>query len=127
MAEAPEELRKLVRRDVVVLVVGSLVAIWLAGVVLLGQLGVIESKTAATIVVAVSAVLCFGCLLWWASGPRQWMRDRYLVLVPMFIAAPSAALALYDLGAPFVANVFSAAFGFGAAIAGGLAVASRRG
>jgi len=126
MAEAPEELRKLVRRDVVVLVVGSLVAIWLAGIVLLGHLGVIESKTAATIVVAVSAVLGFACLRWWATGPRQWMRDRYLVLVPMFIAAPAAALALYDLGSPFVAILFSAAFGFGAAIAGGLAVASRR-
>ena len=127
MAEAPEELRKLVRRDVVVLAVGSLIGIWLAGVELAGHFGLIDGKKTATIVVAVSAVLCSVCLVWWAIGPRQWMRDRYLVLVPIFVVAPSAALALYDLGSPFVAIMFSAAFGFGAAIAAGLAVASRRG
>jgi len=126
MAQAPEELRKLVRRDVTVLSVGSLVAIWLAGVELVGHLGLVDSKKPATIVVAGSAVLCSVCLVWWASGPRRWMRDRYMVLIPVFIVAPFAALALYDLGSPFVAILFSAAFGFGAAIAAGLAVASRR-
>ncbi len=105
---------------------GSLLAIWLAGLELVGHVGLISVDVAATVAVAGSALLCFGCLIWWASGPRQWLRERYLVLVPVFIAAPAAVLALYDLGAPFAAVVLSAAFGFGAAIAAGLAVASRR-
>jgi hypothetical protein len=127
MAEAPTDLRKLVRRDVTVAAVGSVVAIWVASIMLVGHFGMIDKRTAATAVVAISAVLCFGCLLWWASGPRQYLRDRYLVLVPVFLVAPSTALALYDLGAGFAAIAISAAFGFGAAIAAGLALASRRG
>jgi hypothetical protein len=126
MAEAPAELRKLVRRDVTVAAVGSVVAFWLASIVLVGHFGLIDETSAATAVVAISAVLCFACLLWWAAGPREYLRDRYLVLVPVFFAAPSTALALYDLGAGFAAVAISAAFGFGAAIAGGLALASRR-
>jgi hypothetical protein len=127
MAEAPAELRKLVRRDVTVAAVGSVVAIWVASIVLVGHFGLIDETSAATAVVAISTVLCFGCLFWWAAGPRQYLRDRYLVLVPIFLVAPSTALALYDLGAGPFAIAISAAFGFGAAIAAGLALASRRG
>jgi hypothetical protein len=126
MAEAPAELRKLVRRDVTVMVAGGLVAIWLAGIELVGHFGLIDERSAATAVVAIGAVLCFGCFVWWASGPREYLRDRYLVLVPVFVAAPSVALAMYDLGAGVVAAAMSAAFGFGAAIAAGFALASRR-
>ena len=126
MAEAPNELRTLVRRDLTVMIVGSVLGIWLMGVEAVGHAGMVDTRKAATVVVVAAAVICFGCLLWWAAGPRQWLRERYLVLVPLFFAGPAAALALYDLGAGFAAVAISAAFGFGAAIALGLAVASRR-
>ena len=126
MSDQSDRLRTLVRRDLAVLLVGGVLAIWLAAVMLVARAGLVGERRAATITVAVGSVIIGGCLVWWAAGPRRWLRDRYLVLVPVFLAAPSVALALYDLGAGFAALTVSAALGFGAAIALGLAVASRR-
>jgi hypothetical protein len=127
MTEAPQELRTLVRRDVAVFAAGSVLAVWVAGILVAGHLGLVATRTAATVVVAVGGPLCVGCLWWWASGPRRWLRDRYLVLVPALLAGPSTALALYDLGASVVAVMISSALGFAAAVVLGLAWASRRG
>jgi hypothetical protein len=126
MAESTSDLQRLVRRDLGVFLAGSVVAVWLGGLLVAGRAGFVSRDTAATIMVGVGAVVCGGCLVWWALGPRRWLRDRYLVLVPVALAAPSVVVGLHDLGASFVAVVLSSAFGFGAAIALGLAWASRR-
>jgi hypothetical protein len=122
----PDDLRRLVRRDVAVFFCGVLVAIWTASIWAAGRLGFISITTASRVVVGVALALCVICLGWWASGPREWLRDRYLVLVPVFLSAPWLVLGLHDLGASFLAVMLSSALGFTAAVALGLAWASRR-
>ncbi|HET6848656.1 MAG TPA: hypothetical protein VFH74_07345 [Gaiellales bacterium] len=121
-----DDLRKLVRRDLAVVLVGVPVAVWLGAIWAAGRLGYISSKTSATVSVLIGTVLCVACIGWWAAGPKQWRRDRYMVLVPVCLGAPWALLGLYDLGASVVAVILSSAFGFLGAVALGLAVASRR-
>ncbi len=126
MTETPEQLRTLVRRDLAVLIGGGAIAIWLCGLLVAGKLGLLSEDTSSTIVVAAASVVCLGCLGWWAAGPRRWLRDRYLVLVPVCLAGPTAAIALYDLGASVFAVVISSALGFCIAIVAGLTWANRR-
>ena len=126
MGEAPEQLRTLVRRDVAVFLVGSALAVWAGALIVVGRLGLVSESTAASVALPCAIAICTGCLFWWASGPRRWLRDRYLVLVPVCLAAPSVGIALYDLGASTVAVMISSALGFAAAIVLGLAFAARR-
>src|SRR5262249_1010851 len=104
-----EDLRKLVRRDLAVVMIGVPVALWMAAIWIAGRMSFISTKTAATVLVVVGAVVCLGCIGWWLSGPKQWRRDRYLVLVPVCLAAPWAVFGLYDLGASTVAIILSSA------------------
>jgi hypothetical protein len=126
MTDSSSDLRRLVRRDLAVTLIGALLAVWLAGVWAAGRFGFVSTRTAATVVVALATVLCVGCLGWWAAGPRQWLRERYLVLIPVFLGAPWAVLGLHDLGASTIAVMLSSALGFTAAVALGFAWASRR-
>jgi hypothetical protein len=121
-----EDLRKLVRRDLAVVLVGVPVAVWLGAIWAAGRLGFISSTTSATATVALGTILCVGCIGWWAAGPSQWRRDRYMVLVPVCLGAPWALLGLYDLGASIVAVILSSALGFLGAVVLGFALASRR-
>jgi hypothetical protein len=71
-------------------------------------------------------VICIGCIFWWMAGPRVMWRDRYFVLIPLFLAAGPGLYALHDLGAGLVAVALSSAVGFFGAALLGVAVARRR-
>src|SRR5436190_10129657 len=103
MTITPDELRRRVRRELIVAGVASLIAIWTGSLLLAARLDFIFDLTADRFVVGVSIVVCLGCVYWWAAGPRGMMRDRYFVLVPMFLAAGPAIYALDDLGAGLIA------------------------
>ena len=126
VALTPDELRKLVRRDLTVAVCGSVVAIWTLAIVFAGHVGLVSQLTAGRVEVAVAAVVSAVCLWWWAAGPRGLMRDRYLVLVPVFLVAPAGLLGLHDLGAGAVAAILSGCVGVSAAVVLGLAFSGRR-
>jgi hypothetical protein len=122
----PEELRRLVRRDLVVAGLGSLIAVWTSSLLLAARLGFIHHQTADKAVAAVSIVLSVGCIFWWAAGPTEMRRDRYFVLIPLFLIAGPGLYALHDLGAGLIVVALSSAIGFFGAALLGLALARRR-
>ena len=82
--DEPERLRKLVRRDVVVVGFGTLIAIWTYSLVAAVAFGTLSKVTAGRAEVASGGgrvrVLCVVVGL----GPRELMRDRMMVLIPGF-------------------------------------------
>jgi len=72
----PEQLRKLVRRDLVVTATGSLIAIWTYSLVAAAAFGSVSELTAGRVEVAVAVLVSAFCVWWWASGPPGMMRDR---------------------------------------------------
>jgi hypothetical protein len=125
VALTPDELRKLVRRDLTVAVAGGLIAVWTYSVLAATALGLISELTAGRVEVAVAVVVSAVCVWWWAAGPRGLLRDRYLVVVPVFLIAPPGLIGLHNLGAGAVAVILSGAVGFSAAVALGLAYSAR--
>jgi hypothetical protein len=123
----PEELRRLVRIDVLVAGIAAASAVAALAIVAVGRLGAVSETAAATFAVAVSALIGAACFFQFGSGPRVLWRDRLLVIAPVFLAAPPAIVGLHDLGAGAVVAMLSGAAGFGAAVILGAAVASRRG
>lgn len=95
-------------------------------VLVTARLGWISSKHASTLVVAAATVVGIACLARWATGPAVHRRDRFIVLIPMFLFAAPALYALRDLGGGTMVAIFSGALGFTAAGALGLAWTSRR-
>ena len=83
----PERLRKLVRRDLVVVAMGSLIAIWTYSLVAAVELGSLSELTAGRVQVAVAVLVSVFCIYWWAAGPPEFMRDRVMVLIPVFLIA----------------------------------------
>jgi len=73
-----ERLRKLVRRDVVVVAAGSLIAIWTYSLVAAAAFGSISEITAGRAMVAVAVLVSVFCVYWWAAGPPEFMRDRVI-------------------------------------------------
>jgi len=59
-------------------------------------------------------------------GPRELRGARHIVLVPTSLVAGPVLIGLQQIGAGAAAVVVSSAFGFGAAIAAGLAWNARR-
>jgi hypothetical protein len=127
MTLPPDQLRRLVRGDVAVAAGGSFLAIAAAAFLFAGRLGVISTLTAARLAVAVAAVVGAGCFWRWASGPREYMRDRIIVLTPVFLIAGPALVGVHDLGGGVAVGILSGAVGFSAAALLGLAWGSRRG
>jgi len=115
-----------VRRDLVVAGLGSLIAVWTSSLLLAARLGFIHHQTADKAVAAVSIVLSVGCIFWWAAGPPDMRRDRYFVLIPLFLTAGPGLYALHDLGAGLIVVALSSAIGFFGAALLGLALARRR-
>jgi hypothetical protein len=114
-----EELRRLVRRDLVVAGCGSLVAIWSMALLLAAHLGFVSDLTAYRVVGGVAIVVALGSVYWWAAGPRTMQRDRYFVLIPLLLIAGPGIYAIHELGAGLIAVALSSAVGFfGAAVLG---------
>ena len=126
MSISPEDLRRLVRRDLVVAGGGSLIAVWTSSLLLAARMGFIHHQPADKAVAAVSIVLSLGCVFWWAAGPRDMWRDRYFVLIPMFLTAGPGLYALHDLGAGLIVVALSSAIGFFGAALLGIGLARRR-
>jgi hypothetical protein len=126
MSLSPDELRRLVRRDIAVAGGGSAVAVATVAVLVASRVDLLSKLTADRVAVAAAALVVAASLAAWVSGPRELRRDRYIVFVPVCVIALPALLALADLGAGLVVLTLSAAVGFGAAIALGLAAGARR-
>jgi len=121
-----DELALLARRDARVFVAGSVAALLTFVLLIMIKAGVVSTRHAASAIVVISAVAVPGCLSWWLIGPRELRSQRYLVLAPLGLISGPLIYSLSVLGAAGMALVLSVSFGFGAAIAGGLALASRR-
>lgn len=122
----PEELRRLVRIDVLVAGIGAAASIAALAVLVVGRLGLVSETAAATFAVAVTALIGVACFFQFGSGPRELWRDRLIVIAPVFLAAPPAIVALHDLGGGPIVAILSGAAGMAAAVLLGVAVASRR-
>jgi len=122
----PERLRKLVRRDLVVVAMGSLIAIWTYSLVAAVELGSLSELTAGRALVAVAVLVSVFCIYWWAAGPPEFMRERVMVLIPVFLIAGPGLLGVHYLGGGIVVGILSGAVGFAAAAVFGLMWGGRR-
>jgi hypothetical protein len=125
-ALTPDELPRLVRVDVLVAGIGTAAAIVALAVLVVGRVDVVSETAAATVAVAIAAVVGAACFFQFGSGPRELWRDRLLVVAPVFLVAAPGIVGLNDLGAGPVVAILSGAAGFGAAVILGTALASRR-
>ena len=125
-ALTPDELQRLVRVDVLVAGIGTAAAIVALAVLVAGRVDVVSETAAATVAVAVAAIVGAACFFQFGSGPRELWRDRLLVIAPVFLVAAPGIVGLNDLGAGPVVAILSGAAGFGAAVILGTALASRR-
>ena len=119
MTLTQEELRRLVRRDLVVAGAGSLIAIWSMALLLAARMDFVSDTTAYRVVGGIAIVVGLGSVYWWAAGPRDMQRDRYFVLIPLLLVAGPGIYSIHELGAGLVAVALSSAIGFfGAAVLG---------
>jgi hypothetical protein len=125
-ALTPEELQRLVKVDVLVAGIGTAAAIVALAVLVVGRLDLVSATAAATVAVAIAAVVGAACFFQFGSGPRELWRDRLLVIAPVFLVAAPGIVGLNDLGAGPIVAILSGAAGFGAAIVLGAAFAARR-
>ena len=126
MTLTPEETRRLVRWDLAVAGVGSLMAIWTSSLLVAGSLGFIPELMADRVVAGISAIIAVGCVYWWAAGPPGMMRDRYFVLVPLFLAAGPGLYAAHALGGGLAILTIGTGVAFFGAVVLGMAVAANR-
>jgi hypothetical protein len=126
MTLPPDQLRRLVRRDLIVAGVGALLAIWSLSLVIVGQVGLISRVTSGRAAVATAVVVGVGCVWWWASGPRVYLRERLIVLTPVFLTAGPGLIGVHDLGGGVAVGILSGALGFTAAAVLGVVWSSRR-
>ena len=126
MTLPPEQLRRLVRRDLYVAGGGAFAAVAALAVLVAGRLGIISELTAGRIAVVLAVVVGVVCFYWWAAGPRQYMRDRIIVLTPVFLIAGPGLVGVSDLGGGVAVGILSGAVGFSAAAMLGMAWSSRR-
>lgn len=126
MTLPPDDLRKLVRRDLMVAGVGAFLAIAALAFLVAAKLGILSTVNAGRIAVALTVVVSVACFAAWAVGPRIYLRDRVIVLTPIFLIAGPGLIGVNDLGGGVAVGILSGAFGFTAAAALGLAWASRR-
>jgi hypothetical protein len=126
MTLPPEQLRRLVRRDLYVAGGGAFAAVAALAFLVAGRLGIISELTAGRIAVVLAVVVGVVCFYWWAAGPRQYMRDRIIVLTPVFLIAGPGLVGVSDLGGGVAVGILSGAVGFSAAAMLGMAWSSRR-
>ena len=126
MTMTRDELAQLARRDARIFIAGSAGAALAFVFLILAKADVLSTRHAASVIVVISAIVVPGCLSWWLIGPRELRSQRYLVLAPLGLISGPLIYSLGELGAGGFALVLSVSFGFGAAIAGGLALNARR-
>jgi len=124
-ALTPAELQRLVKVDVLVAGIGTAAAIVALAVLVVGRLDLISVTAAATVAVAIAAVVGAACFFQFGSGPRELWRDRLLVVAPVFLVAAPGIVGLNDLGAGPIVAILSGAAGCGAAVVLGAAFAAR--
>ena len=126
MTLPPDQLRRLVRRDLMVAGGGALLAAWSLGLLAAARLGFISTLTAGRVVVATAVIVGVVCIWWWASGPSVYLRERLIVLTPVFLIAGPGLIGVHELGGGLVVGMLSGALGFSAAAILGIAWSSRR-
>jgi hypothetical protein len=126
MTLPPDQLRRLVRRDLLIAGCGALLAIWSMSLVVVGHVGLLSQTTTARAEVATAAVVGVVCFWRWAAGPREYLRDRVIVLTPVFLIAGPGLIGVHELGGGLAVGILSGALGFSAAALLGLAWGSRR-
>jgi hypothetical protein len=126
MTLPPDQLRRLVRRDLMVAGGGALLAIWSLAIVAAARFGLISTLTSGRVVVATAVVVGAVCVWSWAAGPREYLRDRLIVMTPVFLIAGPGLIGVHDLGGGIAVGILSGAVGFSAAALLGLAWSSRR-
>ncbi len=126
MTLPPDQLRRLVRRDVIVAGAGALLAMWALALVIAARVGVISELTAGRVVVVTAMIVGVVCIWSWAAGPRIYLRDRIIVLTPLFLIAGPGLVGVHYLGGGLAVGVLSGAIGFSAAALLGLAWGSRK-
>jgi hypothetical protein len=126
MTMSREEVSRLAQRDARVFWAGSAGAALCFVVLLIGRVGVMSTTHACSVVVVISALVVPGCLGWWLIGPPALRSQRYLVVTPLPLISGPLIYSLGKLGAVPAAIILSVSFGFGAAIAAGLAINARR-
>jgi len=94
---------------------GSLIAIWTYSLVAAAAFGSLSELTAGRVEVAVAVLVSAFCVWWWASGPVGMMRDRLMVLIPVFLIAGPGLIGVHNLGGGIVVGILSGAIGFAAA------------
>ena len=121
-----DELRRLVRGDVLVAGIAAAGALLALAILGAGRLGLLSETAAATVVVALAAVIGVACCFRFGSGPGAFWRDRLIVIAPVFLVAAPAIVAVHDLGGGPVVAILSGAAGSAAAVLLGVGLASRR-
>jgi hypothetical protein len=127
MTLPPDELRRLVRRDLIVAGGGAFLAVAATALLVAGRLGIVSELAAGRIAVALTTIVGVVCFYSWASGPRVYLRDRIIVLTPVFLIAGPGLIGVNDLGGGIAVGILSGAVGFSAAALLGIAWSSRRG
>jgi len=126
MTLPPEELRRLVRRDLIVAGGGAFLAVAAAAFLVAGRLGILSELSTGRIAVALAAIVGAVCFYWWAAGPRAYLRDRIIVLTPVFLIAGPGLIGVSELGGGVAVGILSGAVGFSAAALLGVAWSSTR-
>jgi hypothetical protein len=126
MTLPPEELRRLVRRDLIVAGGGAFLAVAAAAFLVAGKLGILSELSTGRIAVALAAIVGAVCFYWWAAGPRAYLRDRIIVLTPVFLIAGPGLIGVSELGGGVAVGILSGAVGFSAAALLGVAWSSTR-
>jgi hypothetical protein len=126
MTLPPDELRRLVRRDLIVAGGGAFLAVAAAAFLVAGKLGILSELSTGRIAVALAAIVGAVCFYWWAAGPRAYLRDRIVVLTPVFLIAGPGLIGVDELGGGVAVGILSGAVGFSAAALLGVAWSSRR-
>jgi hypothetical protein len=126
MTPPPDQLHRLVRRDLVVAGGGALLAVAAAAFLVAGKLGILSEPNAGRVAVALAAIVGVACFYWWAAGPRVYLRDRIIVLTPVFLIAGPGLIGVNELGGGVAVGILSGAVGFSAAALLGIAWSSKR-
>ena len=126
MSLTQRDLQRLVRRDVVLAGAGSVVALAVAVLLVAAHVRLLPVLTSARLVAGVAVVVVAACVFSWASGPRSLLRDRVIVLIPMFLIAGPGLIAVHQLGGGTVTIMLSSAVGVVAAVALGMMWSARR-